>query len=119
MDDPLFDHQTVDDDLNVVFDVLLQRNGLREVIGDAVHPGSYIAALFGVFKNLLVFALSCPDNGGQNLNTGPLRKLQHLIGDLVDGLLADLPAAFGTVGDADVGPQQTHVVINLRDGAHG
>src|SRR5690606_4704949 len=41
----------------------------------------------------------------------------ELVGDLLHRLARDTLAAHGTVGDADSRPQQTHVVVNLRDRA--
>ena len=38
---------------------------------------------------------------------------------LVDGLLLDLLAALGAVGNADAGIEQAQVVVNLRHRAHG
>ena len=59
-----------------------------------------------------------PNHRSQHLDTGGLRQSQHLIYDLVNGLLFDLFAAVGTVGGAHPCPEQTEVIVNLRHRAH-
>ena len=99
--------------------VLLQFDLLAEIVGNAVHPAAHIAGAAGVLKDLGVLALLAPDHRSHHLDTGGLRQRQDLVNDLVDGLLLDLLAADGTVGGAHPCPQQTQVVVDLRDGAHG
>ena len=99
--------------------ILLQLDLFRKVIGDAVHPGSHIAGFLRVLKDLDVLALSGAHHWGQHLDAGALGQLHDLVHDLVDGLLADLFAAFGAVGHAHPGPEQAEIVINFRHGAHG
>ena len=53
------------------------------------------------------------------MNSRPLGKLQDLIDDLVNGLLADLLAADRTVGGAHPRPEEAEVVVDLRHRAHG
>ena len=56
---------------------------------------------------------------GEQLQPLPLRIRHHLIGHLVDGLLADLAAAFGAVRHAHARIEQAQIVVDLRHGAHG
>ena len=112
------DDEPVHDDLDAVLFVLLQLDLLVQLIEGAVHPDTDIAGLPGVLEDLGVLALLPPDYRGHDLNAGALRQGQHLVDDLVDGLLADLFAALGTVGRAHSGPQQTEVVVDLRHRAH-
>ena len=112
------DDQPVHNDLNVVLFVLFQPDLLGKLIQDPVYPCPDIAGLFRVLQNLDMLALSGPDHGRQYLNPGPLGQGHDLVHDLVDALLPDLPAALGAVRHANTGPEQTEIVINLRDGAH-
>lgn len=52
------------------------------------------------FELLLMFALASADNRGKHLKFGALGKLQHLIDDLIDGLLLYLSAADRAVRNA-------------------
>ena len=99
--------------------VLLQLDLFRQLVEAAVHPGPDIAGLPGVLKDLGVLPLPGADHRGQDLDAAALRQLQHLVDDLVDGLLADLLAADGAVGGAHPGPEEAEVVVDLRHGAHG
>ena len=116
---PLFHNETVDDHFNMVLFILFQRNLFGQIVEVAVHPDTGEAALAGVFKHLLVLALFAPDHRGKNLKAGALRQFQNFIDDLIDGLFFNFPAALGAVGRTGSGPQQTQIVVNLRDGAHG
>ena len=49
----------------------------------------------------------------------PCGQLLDGIDNLLDGLAGDLPAALGAVGMADPGEEQTQIVVDLGDGAHG
>ena len=113
------DNESVHDDLDGVLFVLLQLDLLVQFVEAAVHSGPDIAGALGILKHLGVLALFAPDHRSHHLNPGPLRQCQHLIDDLVDGLLADLLAAVGAVGRTRSGPQQTEIVVDLRHGAHG
>ena len=117
--DVLPDDQAVHHDLDVVLLVLLQLDLFTQVIGDAVHPAAHIAGAAGVLEDLGVLALLAPDHRGHDLDPGGLRQFQHLVDDLVDGLLFDLLAAYRAVGGAHPGPEQAEIVIDLGDSAHG
>ena len=99
--------------------VLLQLDLFAQVIGDAVHPAAHIAGAACVLEDLGVLALLAPDHRGHDLDPGGLGQLQHLVDDLVDGLLFDLLAAYRAVGGAHPGPEQAEIVIDLGDSAHG
>ena len=116
---PLFHNQTVNDHFNVVLFILFQGNLFGQVVEVAVYPDTGETAFAGVLKHLLVLTLFAPDHRGENLKAGALRQPQNLVHNLVDGLFFDFPAALGAVGRTGSGPQQTQIVVNLRDGAHG
>ena len=112
-------HQAVHDDLDVVLFVLVELDVLREVIDAAVHPHAHIAGLARVLEHLCVLALARAHDGGEDLYARALRPGEHLVDDLVDGLLAYLPAALGAVGHARARPEQAQIVVYLRHRADG
>ena len=113
------DDQAVHHDLDVVLFVLVQGDVLGQVVEGAVGPAADIARLPGVLKDLLVGALLAADDRCHDLDAGAFGQGEHLVDDLIDGLLPDLLAALGAVGGAHPGPQQAEVVVDLGDGAHG
>ncbi|MPM73968.1 hypothetical protein SDC9_120953 [bioreactor metagenome] len=113
------DHEPVHNDLDVVLFVLLQLNFFRKLVERAVHPAADVAGFARVLEHLSVFALPGAHHGSQYLNPRPLRQGQHLIDDLVDGLLPDFLAALGAVGRAHPCPEQTQVIVNFGYRAHG
>ena len=113
------DHQAVHDDLNVMLDILFQLDVFGNVILAAVDPQADIAGPAGPVNDFGVLALAAPDHRRQQLQAGALGQGHDLVHHLVHSLAGDLPAAFGAVGDADPGIEQTQVVIDLRHGAHG
>ena len=113
------DNEPVHDDLNGVLFVFLQLDLLVQLIEVPVNTRPDITGALGVLQHLGVLALLAPDDRRHDLNPRPLRQRQHLIDDLVDGLLADLLAAVGAVGRTRSCPQQTKIVVDLRHGAHG
>ena len=112
------DHQTVHDDLNVMLDVLFQLNVFGNVILAAVDPQADIAGPAGPVNDFGVLALAAPDHRRQQLQAGALGQGHDLVHHLVHGLTGDLPAAFGAVGNADPGVEQTQVIVNLRHSSY-
>ena len=109
----------VDHDLNVVLAVFIERDRLREVIDAAVHAHAHIPAAAGIVEHLLVLAFARTDDRRKDLHARRLRQRRDLIDDLVDRLAADLLAALRAVRHADTRPQQTQIVVDLRDRADG
>ena len=116
--DVAFDDQAVHHDLDGVLLVLVQLDGLAQIIEGAVHPAADIARLAGVLQQLLVGALLPPHHRGHDLDAGGLGQREDLVDDLVDGLLHDLLAALGAVGRAHPGPQEAQVVVDLGHRTH-
>ena len=117
--DALFQDQPVHDQLNGMLLVLLGLDLLGQIVLNAVqaHPGK--ALLPGILKYLLVLALFPPDHRRKNEEAGSLPQGLHPVHDLIDGLAADLLAALGAMRNAGPGPEQTQIVINFRNRAHG
>ncbi len=112
-------HETVHDDLYRVLLVLFQCDLFAQIIEDPVHAHAGKAAAAGVLQQLDVLALLAADDGRKHLKACALRHGQHLVDDLVYGLTADLAAALRAVRRADARPEQTQIVIDLRDGTDG
>ena len=113
------DNEPVHHDVDMVLQVLLQRDILRQLVEVPVHAGADVAAAAGVLQHLGVFTLAAPHHRRHHLDAGTLRQGHDLVDDLVHRLLADLPAALGAVGHAHPRPQQAEVVVDLRHRAHG
>ena len=113
------DHQAIHHDFNVVLFVLFELDFLAQIVQNPIHPCADIAGLFRVLEHLHMLALAPADHRGEKLDAAPLGQLLDAIHDLVNGLLANLPAALGAVGHADTRPEQTQVVVNLRHRADG
>ena len=111
-------HQSVHDDLNIVFFVFLQRNGFGKVIQIAVHANTDVPPFFGIGKHFFVHTLLPSHNGSQDHEPRSFFHHQDPINDLVGGLLTDLLAAHGTVRNSDTSIQQTKIIVNFRHGSH-
>ena len=114
MHDVASEDQAVDHDLNVVLDVLLERDLLGEIIHAAVHAHADIAGSARIVKDLRILALASADDRRHDLHARPLAERHQRLDDLVDRLLPDLPAALGTVRRADARPQKSQIVVDLR-----
>ena len=111
--------QTVHHDLQRMLELLVQRGRLVQIVDLAIYADAHVAPLLGILHQLHVLAFAGAHDGGQHLHALALRQGEDLIHHLVDGLLLDLLAAFGTMGHADAGIEQTKVVVDLRHRAHG
>ncbi len=116
--------EPVDDHLDVVLLVLLQRGqlaGQRLVEADdhAVHPGPGVALGLQLAQQLAVLALAPAHHRGEHLEPGAVLELEHPVHDLLRGLPGDRPAADRAVRLADPGVQQPQVVVHLGDRPDG
>ena len=116
---PGTDDQTVHHDLDVVLDVLVKGDVLGDIVHIPVYAEAYVAGSPGAVDHLFVPALAAADDRSQDLDTRSLGQGHHAVHHLIYGLLCNLPAAVGAVGDADPGIEQTEIVIDLRHRTHG
>ena len=105
--------------LDGVLFILFQRDLFAQVIVDAVDTHTGKAAAARVLQELGMLALFAAHDGRQHLKARPLGHGKHLIDDLVHALTTDLSAAFRAVGRSRARPEQTQIVIDLRDCADG
>ena len=85
----------------------------------AVHAHADIALPAGILEYPAVLALLAADDRREQLHARLFRQRHQPVDDLVDGLLMDLFSAFRAVRRADARPEQTHIVVDLRDRADG
>ena len=111
--------EAVDDDLDVVFFVLLEGNFLTEVVHVPVGADADIARAARVLENFHMLALFPANDRRHDLHARALAQRHELVDDLVNGLLANFLAAVGAVRRADARPQKAQIVVHLRHRADG
>ena len=114
-----FQHQPVDDRLDLVEFVLVEDDLLAQLADLAVHAHAHEPLFAQPLQHLLVLALLAGDERRQQDDLLPLRPGEQGVEHVVDRLGADRVAALGTVGLAGAAEQQAQVVVDLGDRAHG
>ena len=110
---------TVDDHLDGVLVLLGELGRVGELHGFAVHAGARVALGEQVLEEVHKLALTCADDGREDLQAGAFGVLLQNVHDLLRSLLGDFFATFGAVRVADACPEQTHVVVDFGDGTDG
>ncbi len=116
--DAVAHHDAVHDDLDPVFFVFVQIDGLGRLPQFAVHPHPHEPFPGDFLQELLVLAFATPHDGREHLQARAFAQRRHLVDDLLHRLLRDGLAAVGAVGFADARVQQPQVVVHFRHGAH-
>ena len=116
---PLLHGQAVDDHLDVVLFLLLQRRRLVQPDHGAVDAGAGEALGLELGEQLGVLALAAADHRGEHLEAGALLQLHDPVDDLLGALPGDRPPALRAVRLADARPEQAQVVVHLGDRADG
>ena len=113
------DDEAVDDDLDVVLVLLVERRRLVDLMDRAVdaHAGEARLLPFGEF--LAIFALPPAHDGGEQVQARALGQRHDAVDHLADGLRGDRLAGGGRIGDADARPEQAHVIVDFGDGRDG
>ena len=109
----------VDDHLDGVLVLLGELGRVGELHGFAVHAGARIALGQQVLEEVHELALTCADDGRENLQAGAFGVLLQNVHNLLRGLLGNFFAAFGAVRVTDARPEQTHVIVDFGDGTDG
>ncbi len=112
------DDDPVDHDLDVVLKLLVERDRLGQVVELAVDPHANVPEPLGLVEDVAMLALAALHHRRRDEQPRPLGQEQHLVGNLLDRLLADLATAVGTVRMSDARVHQAQVVVDLRDRAH-
>ena len=108
-----FYDQAVHDDLDIMFDILVQGDILRQLVHIPVDAHADVAAALRLFQQLRVGSLAPPHHRREELDLRPLRQGHDLVHHLVYSLLHDLPPAFRTVRDPDPGIKETEIVVDF------
>ena len=95
--------ETVHDDLDIVLDILVKFDLLRQLVHAAVDHHADISALPCLLEDLLVPPFSSPHDRGEQLDPAPFRKRHDPVDHLIHGLLFDHAPAVRTVRDPDPG----------------
>ena len=114
----LADHDTVDHDLDVVFELFVQIDGIIKGAHLTVDAHAAEALRAQVLEQLGILALAPTNHRRQYKRATALPSRQHLIGNLVGRLTLNDATALGTVRRTHASKQQTQVVIDLGYGAH-
>ena len=113
----LADDKAVDNDLDRVFEFLLQLGGILETHGLAVDDRARVALGAQFVDEILVLALAAAHDRGKDLEARALVHRAHAVDDLLGCLCLDARPALGAVRDAGTRVEQTQVVVDLRDRA--
>src|SRR5205814_3962091 len=105
----------VDDDLDAVALVLVERRRVAQVHDLAVHPNADEALLTGRLKDPVALGLAVLDERPENEKPRPFRQSENLVDDLLDRLALDRMAV-RAVRDPDPGEQEPEMVVDLGDG---
>ncbi len=109
------DDDPVDDDLDVVLLVLVERYLLGQLVQAAVDSNAHKPRLAHVVDQRSVLALATLDDRAQHHHARSLGQLLDVVRHLVDRLPADLAAAHGTVRVPYARVKEAQVVVNLCD----
>ena len=117
--DPLLDHETVDDHVDVVAFVLVDADLFGELPDLPVHADANVSLLQKRFQLLLELPLFPPGNRCKDRHAGVRRIGEDRLQHHVDRLGLNLFPALGAVWNADPGEEKPEMVIDLGDRPHG
>ena len=121
--DAFLQHQTVDDDLDLVVLVLREPLVTLQELVDvdrlAVDARPHVALAGQVFEQRVVLALAAAHDGRQHLEPQAVVHVEDAVDDLLRRLALQPRAVVRAVLDADPGVEQAEVVVDLGDGADG
>ncbi len=109
----------VDDHLDVVLELLVERRRIGDLGELAVDLQPLEAALHQVGDFLAVFALPAAHDRREQVKARPLRQSEHAVDHLAHRLALDRQAGRGRIGNADPRPEQAHVVVDFGHRADG
>ncbi len=110
-------HEPVDDDLDGVLALLLERGRLGERDDLAVDPGAREALGLQLGEEVDELALAALHDRGQHLEAGAVGQQEQLVDDLLRRLAGHGLAAHRAVRAARAGEEQAEVVVDLGDRA--
>ena len=111
------DRQPVDDDLDVVLLLLLQRRRVGERIHHPVDPDPAVALRVQLVEQVDELALAGAHHRREHLKAQALVHCEHLVDDLLRGLPGDALTTHRAVRRPGARVEQAQIVIDLGDGA--
>src|SRR5207253_3862366 len=111
--------QPIDDDLDRVLELLVQRDLVLEQPLLAVDLDAGEALVAELLEDVFVLTLAVAHDGRVDGELRPLRQLEDLIDDRLLALARDRLAADRTMRPPDARIQEAQVVVDLRDRAYG
>ena len=113
------DRQPVDDHLDVVLLLLLQRRRVGQRIHHPVDPHPAVALRVQLVEQVDELALAGAHHRSEHLEAQAFVHREHLVDDLLRGLPGDALTADRAVRGAGARVEQAQVVVDLGDGADG
>ena len=121
--DALFQHQPVDDDLDLVVLVLRETLVSLEELVDVdrltVDARTHVALTRQIFEQRVVLALAATNHRREDLEADAVIHVEDAVDDLLRGLTLQLGAVVRAVLHTDTGVEQAEVVVDLGDRADG
>ena len=111
--------EAVNDDFNTVFLVLFQFRHIVQVGDDAVDAGTYKTGSAQLLEYMQVLAFTLTYHRCQQHQLTALGQCQHGVHHLADCLRLQVFAVLRTARLTYPGIEQTQVIIDFGDGAHG
>ena len=109
--------ESVDHHLDRVLVSLGEADGLGQIADLTIDAGTREPLAPELGEQLAVLPLPPAHDGGEHLEPGPLRQLEHLVDDLLRRLPADRSATVGAMWMSHPRVEDAQVVVHLRDGA--
>ncbi len=116
---PVLDHDTVDDDVDVVAELLVQLGRRVELVELSVDLHALETLLGKLLEFLAIFALAVANDRRQQIGAGALVHAHDPVDHVLHLLRLDGQAGGGRVRRADAREQQAQVVVDLRHRADG
>ncbi len=108
---------TVDHNVDIVFQLLVERGHVGDLVEGAVHLHALEALLLQFREFLAVLALAAANDRRHQIEPRAFRQCHHAVDHLRHGLALDGKSRRGRVGHADARPEEAHVVVDFGDGA--
>ena len=112
-------HEPVDDHLDRVLELLVERRRLLEQVLLAVDLDAREPLVAEALEHVAVLALPVANDRGVDREARPLGEREDLLDDRVDRLPGDRPAADRAVRAPDARVEEPQVVVDLGDRADG
>jgi len=107
-------HDPVHDDIDRMFDLLIQGRDIVDFVELPVHFNPLETALAQFREFLAVFALTTAYQRRQQVKPRAVTHFHDAVDHLADRLTFDGKTRCGRIGNTDTRPEKAHIVIDLR-----